>query len=149
MRRSSITGTIFAIILAMTLLAPALAAPPFGTGAPFVVQMTGDAEAPGPGDPDGTGTARFRLNPGQGTVCYELEVENIDPATAAHIHVAPEGSPGPVVVPLAAPTDGSSSGCVTGVDRDLIIDIIRSPEEYYVNVHNAEFPTGAVRGQLG
>ncbi len=149
MRRSSITGTIFAILLAVTLAVPAIAAPPVGTGVPFVVEMTGAAEAPGPGDPDGGGTARFRLNPGLGEVCYELEVDNIEAAAAAHIHVAPEGSPGPVVVTLSAPSDGASSGCATGVDRVLILDIIRNPQDYYVNVHNAEFPAGAVRGQLG
>ncbi len=27
-------------------------------------------------------------------------------------------------------------------------DIATHPEDYYVNVHNAEFPGGAVRGQL-
>ena len=116
-------------------------------GRTFTVEMTGAAEAPGPGDPDGSGTAVFRLNPGQGEICFELTVSNIDPATAAHIHVAPVGVPGPVVVPLAAPTSGSSSGCVD-VDRDLIIAIIQHPEEYYVNVHNEAFRPGAVRGQL-
>jgi hypothetical protein len=116
-------------------------------GRRFTVEMTGAAEAPGPGDPDGSGTAVFRLNYGQGEICYELTVENIDPATAAHIHIAPAGSPGPVVVPLAAPTSGSSSGCAE-VSRDLIKAIIQNPEAYYVNVHNAAFPPGAVRGQL-
>lgn len=53
-----------------------------------------------------------------------------------------------VVVALAAPTGGSSSGCVSDVDRDLARAIIVNPDDYYVNVHNAEFPAGAVRGQL-
>ncbi|HUE98651.1 MAG TPA: CHRD domain-containing protein [Anaerolineales bacterium] len=116
-------------------------------GRRFTVEMTGAAEAPGPGDPDGSGTAVFRLNHGQGEICYELTVSDIEPATAAHIHIAPVGEPGPVVVPLAAPTSGSSSGCVE-VDRALIKAIIQNPEAYYVNVHNAPFPGGAVRGQL-
>lgn len=117
-------------------------------GRPFHVAMTGAAEAPGPGDPDGSGTAHFRVNPGQEQICYTLEVSGIAPAAAAHIHVAPVGSPGPVVVPLAAPTSGSSSACAT-VDRDLALAILMHPENYYVNVHNAQFPAGAVRGQLG
>ena len=84
---------------------------------------------------------------GQGTIEYELTVENIAPPTAAHIHIAPPGSPGPVVVPLTAPTDGSSSG-VAQVDKELIKAIRKNPENYYVNVHNAVHPAGAVRGQL-
>ena len=116
-------------------------------GRPFHVTMTGAEEAPGPGDPDGSGEAVFRLNVGQGEICYQLTVRDIAPATAAHIHEAPAGDPGPVVVPLESTTDGSSSACVT-VDRELIKEILQEPEEYYVNVHNAEFPGGAVRGQL-
>ncbi|HMM41401.1 MAG TPA: CHRD domain-containing protein [Thermomicrobiales bacterium] len=116
-------------------------------GRPLGATMTGADEAPGPGDPDGTGAARFTLNYGQGEICYWLSVEDIAPATAAHIHIAPVGSPGPIVVPLTPPTDGSSSGCAS-VDRELIKAIMQSPGDYYVNVHNAEFPAGAVRGQL-
>lgn len=116
-------------------------------GRPFTTTLTGAAEAPGPGDPDGSGTASIRLNLGQGEVCFELTVSGIAPATASHIHVAPAGVAGPVVVGLAPPTLGSSSGCVAA-DSDLIKNIIQNPEQYYVNVHNAEFPAGAVRGQL-
>lgn len=113
----------------------------------FTVTMTGAEEAPGPGDPDGTGTARITLNPGQEEVCFALTVTGIAPATGAHIHLAPVGEPGPIVVPLTPPTSGSSSGCVPA-ERELITNILRDPEAYYVNVHNAEFPAGAVRGQL-
>ena len=116
-------------------------------GRPFTVQMTGAAERPNPGDPDGSGTATFRVNAGQGQVCYTLTVANIEPATAAHIHRAPPTSAGPIIVHLAAPTDGSSEGCAT-VTRALAQEIIRSPGSFYVNVHNTPFPGGAVRGQL-
>jgi hypothetical protein len=118
-------------------------------GRPFSTTLTGAAEVPGPGDPDGSGTATITLNHGQGEVCFELVASGIAPATAAHIHVGPAGVAGPVVVPLAAPTPGTSSGCVTGVDQGLIKAITQNPENYYVNVHNAEFPAGALRGQLG
>jgi hypothetical protein len=32
--------------------------------------------------------------------------------------------------------------------RELILEILQNPEGFYVNVHNADFPAGAVRGQL-
>ena len=117
-------------------------------GRPFETALSGAAEAPGPGDADGSGWAQITLNQGQGRVCFSLAVTGITPATAAHIHVAPAGVPGPVVVTLAPPTSGSSSGCVSGVDADLIKAIRQHPELYYVNVHNVEFPGGAWRGQL-
>lgn len=113
-------------------------------------QLSGAAEVPGPGDPDGSGTATIRLRPEQREVCFDLTVSNIGPATAAHIHEGAEGVAGPVVVPLdPAPTGGSSSGCVSDVDPVLIRNIVQNPGQYYVNVHNEEFPDGAIRGQLG
>ena len=115
-------------------------------GAPRVTSLHGAEEVPA-ADPDGTGFAAITLNVGQETVCWELSVENIAPATAAHIHSAPAGVNGPVVVPLSPPTTGSSAGC-RSADPALIQAIIDHPELYYVNVHNADFPGGAVRGQL-
>jgi hypothetical protein len=116
----------------------------------FSIEMSGELEAPGPGDPDGSGMANITVNQFKRQVCFALMVEDIAPATAAHIHVAPPGEPGPVVVPLnPPPTNGSSRGCANNVDARLLRNIIRHPEQYYVNVHNADFPAGAVRGQLG
>lgn len=117
-------------------------------GRTFVVTMTGAEEAPTPGDTDGTGQAVITVNPGTGEIHYELTATGIAPATAAHIHRGVAGKAGPVVVPLDPPTNGSSSGTAS-VTRDLALEIIREPSDFYVNVHNAEFPDGAIRGQLG
>ncbi len=117
-------------------------------GRPFTSALTGPSEVP-LGDPDGSGTVSLTLNPGLEEVCFALSVSNISlPAIGAHIHAAPAGVAGPVVVPLTPPdASGFSSGCVHA-DRDLILAILRNPENYYVNVHTTDFPTGAVRGQL-
>lgn len=137
-------------LLIVSIVALALVAYGDDGGRKFSVVLTGAEEAPGPGDPDGIGLAVLRLNPGTEQVCFDIRVENITlPATGAHIHEAPAGSPGPIVVPLTAPDEtGSSSGCVSA-DREQILEIIRQPEDYYVNVHTLpDFGPGAVRGQL-
>lgn len=116
----------------------------------FTTELSGALEAPGPGDPDGSGMASITINTFKRQVCFALMVDDIAPATAAHIHVGAAGVPGPVVVPLnPPPTDGSSTGCANNVDLRLLRNILRNPAQYYVNVHNADFPAGAVRGQLG
>lgn len=144
-------------LLAVAALVPALAIPASASaqpgGKPYVVDLTGAAEAPGPGDPDATGTARLTLNQGQGVVCFDISWADVDgTVTAAHIHVAPVGEPGPVVVPLFsgafAGTD-SASGCVPA-DPALVKAIRKDPEAYYVNVHSLpDYGPGAIRGQLG
>jgi hypothetical protein len=124
-------------------------------GRPFSTTLSGAEEVnaqgvPNQGDPDGSGFVRLTLNPGQGEICFELTVTGIAPATAAHIHVGAAGTapPNNVVVALTPPpTSGSSSDCES-VDRELVKAILQNPENYYVNVHNADFPAGAVRGQL-
>jgi len=127
---------ILLVVLALTSIAA-------DGGRKFTTELTGAAEVPGPGDSDGSGTATVTLNPGQGEVCWDITVSGVDTITAAHIHVGTADVAGGVVVPLS-PT----SGC-TSADRDLIKAIIQNPEGYYVNVHNAPFPAGALRGQLG
>jgi len=140
-----LTFPLFTLVLLLSLII--LVGPAAAGGRPLSAVLTGPAEVP-TGDPDGSGSAFVTLNQGQGEVCFELQVLDIAPATAAHIHVAPAGVAGPVVVPLVPPTTGFSSGCVADVDPDLIKAIRQNPSAYYVNVHNATFPGGAVRGQL-
>lgn len=117
-------------------------------GRKFTAMLTGAAEIP-PGDPDGTGSATFTVNPGQQRICYTIEVSGIATPTAAHIHVGAAGTapPNNVVVPLETPADGDAEACAD-VSRDLALAILKNPENYYINVHNADFRPGALRGQL-
>ncbi len=130
-------------------LSVALAGPAMAGGAKLSATLTGAAEVP-PTDPDGSGTATLTVNVGRSEVCYDIVVRDITlPAIGAHIHVAPAGTNGPVVVALAPPdASGVSGGCVSA-DRELVKAILKSPEQYYVNVHTVDYPGGAVRGQLG
>ncbi|MFE5407413.1 CHRD domain-containing protein [Microbacterium sp. NPDC056569] len=82
--------------------------------------------------------------------CYTLSVKRLTaPATAAHVHVAPQGVAGPVVIGLTIPNQESSetSACTT-VDQALLTAIAENPRAYYVNVHTSTYPGGEVRGQL-
>jgi hypothetical protein len=102
------------------------------------------------GDPDGAGSALITVNLGQREICWDVSVSAISlPATASHIHRAAPGVRGAIVVGLTAPNAaGTSRGCTSGLDADLLREILQSPEAFYVNVHNAPYPAGAVRGQL-
>ena len=110
--------------------------------------MTGAAEVPGPGDPDGIGAAVITIDTDADRICWLLAVKRIQlPAAAAHIHVGATTVAGPVVVGLTAPNAfGISFGCTTNANADAIA---ANPAAYYVNVHTADFPAGAIRGQLG
>jgi len=117
-------------------------------GRPLKASLTGAAEKPKAGDPDGKGSATVQVNLGQKQICYDVRVSDIKTATMAHIHKAPPTEAGPAVVTLTAPSaQGKSEACMP-VEQDLAKDILQNPGAYYVNVHNAEFPAGAVRGQL-
>jgi hypothetical protein len=107
------------------------------------------------GDPNGRGEAYvFGIDGDATTLCYVLTVDKIGTAVAAHIHEGAEGTNGPVVANLAAPGDGNAADCLTEgeagkfVGDQTVAEILADPGNYYVNVHNAEYPGGAIRGQL-
>ncbi|MCB1025613.1 MAG: CHRD domain-containing protein [Acidobacteria bacterium] len=115
----------------------------------FAAELTGVAEVPGPGDLDGSGSVTIRLNKVNAEACFEIAVEGIDPATAAHIHEAPEDKAGPVVVTLMpSPEDEEGESECVSVNPLLIERMVMNPSNFYVNVHNEKFPDGAIRGQL-
>lgn len=117
------------------------------SGRKFSTSLRGSAEVPGPADTDGTGMATITVNSGQRKVCSTLSSRHLDKATMAHIHSGKVGASGPPVVTLKVLASGNGSGCVT-VTRDLAMKLIKSPTDYYVNIHTTAFPDGAVRGQL-
>lgn len=128
-----------------------LAKPSPGDGAPLVTSLTGANEVPPANDPQASGTALVRLNPGQGTVCFDISWSNVPGSVQhAHIHKAAAGVAGPVVIPLFNGNftgTASDTGCVTAA-RSLIDAIIQDPGAYYVNIHSTVYPEGAGRGQL-
>jgi hypothetical protein len=139
-------GPAVLVLAAVSLFA--LAAVAQEGGRPLTAHMTGAAEKPTAGDPDGSGHANFRVNIGQKQVCYDISVENIGPAAAAHIHKGGPTEAGPPVVMLKAPgADGKVKDCATA-DEAVVKDILQNPANYYANVHTADFKAGAIRGQL-
>lgn len=119
-------------------------------GMRLTAQLRGMNEVGKPGASHGTGTATISVNMSTDKLCYTLKVSGFTlPAIAAHIHAGRAGKNGPVVVPFpTAPSrTGRASGCTT-VRASLLKAITGHPSSYYVNVHTAQYPDGAVRGQL-
>jgi len=121
------------------------------------------------GDPDGRGEFYVfgidSVGPtdNSSVLCYNLQVKRIAEldlppgnGRAAHIHKGKAGENGPVVANLAWPQDGQAADCLDARLRpaqfplgdSVAADIRANPQDYYVNVHNTEFPGGAIRGQL-
>lgn len=130
------------VLLATPFVAGLAAADGSAAGAPRITSLSG-AESVGGADTDGTGFAAVTLNVGQQRVCWSITWQDIATPFAAHIHKAPAGVNGGVVVPF----DPIAGGC-TNADPALIQNIIDFPDQYYVNLHNADFPVSAIRGQL-
>lgn len=127
-----------------------LAIPAFALGAQttLVATLKGSNEVPA-GDPNGSGSASITLDAASGQVCWTINVANIAPATASHIHQGGAGTAGQVLIGLDTNGfTGSTTGCVTA-DTAKVASVLANPGGFYVNVHTADYPGGAVRGQLG
>lgn len=132
---------------ASTATSAPVAAAARAAGRPLTAELSGASEVT-PGDPDGTGTARVTVNPGRREVCWDISLQNVDTPTRGHIHEAPAGVNGPVVLTFFETGQPVAlTGCTT-VTRALALEILQTPEDYYINLHNAAYPAGAVRGQL-
>ena len=90
-----------------------------------------------------------------GTIEFKTQILNRDHETfvAGHIHLAPVGVAGGIVVPLfgSPPTSTrhiKQSGVATPNAGTTGAAICQSPSAYYVNYHTTAFAGGAIRGQL-
>lgn len=162
---STLGSTVFACALSIGALALS-AVPAQAAEEPLFAVLSGNEEcnavAPpaGPvcriGDRDAFGSATILISqaPGAALLCFALTIDNLNvAANAAHIHSGNATFNGGVVVNLAPPVGpaasnpGASSGCVA-IAAATAAAIVANPTRFYINVHNAQFPGGAVRGQL-
>jgi hypothetical protein len=139
--------------VALALSVGAFAAPP--EPKTFVAVLSAGEEVPTcePADNSARGSAVFHvLDEATGLVSYKLVANNIPgDTTAAHIHIAPKGEPGPVVQPLPF-TPGEEDGVIgkgTFTNKALLDAMQADPQAYYVNVHSTACGQGVIRGQLG
>lgn len=127
----------------------------------FSAMLSGGEEVP-PIDTAATGVASFTVEGGE-SIKYDVNVTGMDKVTAAHIHNAPKGENGEVIVTLFkadSPTGQISGSLANGsitasnlegqMQGSPFRDIIRALElgEAYVNVHTEKNPNGEIRGQI-
>ncbi|MCX4823369.1 CHRD domain-containing protein [Streptomyces sp. NBC_01142] len=128
--------------------------PASGRALTFAASLSGANEVPvqgGPAvnDPDGKAVALVKVKGDR--VTFALQWKGFVPSLG-HIHQGAAGKNGEVKVPLfgTAMPDSvhSAAGQVALTDAKLAESIRTDPHGFYVNLHSAEFPGGAVRGQL-
>jgi hypothetical protein len=100
------------------------------------------------------GVAVVQINADTNQITYRVVAFNLPapisgPTTGAHIHVQNLGSAtGGIVVDFERTglnTGLVAAGTTTAPDADAIL---ANPQNYYVNLHTTECPSGTIRGQL-
>ncbi len=121
---------------------------------PLRATLKGSSEVPKAGS--ASGRISVRLNEAARRVCFDLSVSNLaGTVVAAHIHRGKAKHRGSVVVTLGNDISldplnhhDRASLCVNGVSKKTIRAILKTPVNYYANVHTTAWPNGAARGQL-
>ncbi|MER7921722.1 MULTISPECIES: CHRD domain-containing protein [unclassified Streptomyces] len=120
----------------------------------FTTILTGDNEVPvkgkpAVGDKDGSAVALMRIQGDE--VSFAFAWTGIGTPTMAHLHQGARGTNGDVKIPffMEKPKGGTPFvfGTVRVEDAGLLRNIEAHPDRFYFNLHTAEFPGGAVRGQ--
>jgi hypothetical protein len=140
-------GVLLILVTFVAAVSFVVASEEYKNGRMKTATLSGINEIATPGDADGTGILKFAVRSEGGRFCYDLSVSNISTPTAASLNMGTRDTVGQPIAVLQPPVTGSVKDCLT-FDADRIGDIQRNPANYYVNVQNAEFPNGAIRGQL-
>ncbi len=149
LRKRTLILPVLAIALAATVASPAHAEE---TPKPlyFSSTLSGGNEVAAPGDPDGSAKSLVEIEGNR--VTFAFTWKRMAAPTMGHIHVGAAGVNGGVKVNLfgsALPqTATGTAGVVAVNDAALVAAIKAHPRDFYLNLHTAEFPAGAVRGQL-
>ena len=116
----------------------------------FELNMSGDQAVPGPGDADGRASGTLSIDDATGLIAWNFTYSDIASPAAMHIHSGAAGERGGVAVPLEVTTTGAVGTLIgsTMAEADAVASILASPASFYVNIHNADFRGGAIRGQL-
>ncbi|MFW6200162.1 MAG: CHRD domain-containing protein, partial [Gemmatimonadota bacterium] len=145
---------------------PLTAAPAAAGARNFVAPLDSDQEVPSV-DSRARGMAHFQLSLDGDELSYRLNVANIQDVLMAHIHLAPRGENGGIVVwlyPSSPPPElipGRSNGTLAtgtiaaddlvgdlgGEELSALLDAIEAGNTY-VNVHTTANPAGEIRGQI-
>ena len=109
--------------------------------------LSGEQETP-PNSSAGTGAGVLSVNPFTRTATGRMTWSGVI-ATDAHIHNAPAGTPGSIVVRGTVIT-GDKGSLVINTPSALADNVFISfmQNGLYYNVHSATFPAGEIRGQL-
>jgi len=122
----------------------AAAAAPSGTGYTQQVTLKGSNEVP-PNNSTATGSGSVTVAANH-AVAVNISVSGMN-ATAAHIHMAPAGQEGPVIIPLTKTADNTFSAPGTAKLTDEQYQAFKAGK-LYINVHSAAHPGGEIRAQL-
>jgi hypothetical protein len=126
------------------ILAPAAFALPRAMHPTLGATLAGKNEVP-KGSPTAHGIVNLNLKAGAGQVCWTFELAGVSKPLAAHIHKGRAGVSGPVFIPLGKAY--KAKGCAAA-PKKMIEAVETDPNAFYVNVHNAKYPAGVVRGTL-
>jgi hypothetical protein len=140
----TVVGIAGAALLVLVSAGPALAEQVRVTGS-----GSGAEEAPDPGEEGATVEADMTIDTETGAITYTVTVAgNSEEAAAAHIHQAPPGEAGDVVVPLDPAAVNAGEQATAKADPAVAAEIAATPGDFYVNVHSASFQGGFARAQL-
>ena len=102
-----------------------------------------EAQEPSPTGSTATGKGSVIFDPATLGITYQL-VHTVVGATAGHIHQAPVGVNGAVIVPFTLVGQGASGSATLTAPQAAALQSLGC----YMNVHSAAFPGGEIRGVL-